>query len=159
MHMNTKKLTVIGGTMLAFAVLVVGLARWSNLLSINGIFLVLLYVSLFITPLCVGAIWVKRLLVARKTDNVRYCWREILLLAAQLMLTAAVALVWYWLLNHSSGAGPEEDRYLSKFFRTSAVLAIAALVGSLLGTGTAKRVTAVSSVLVLINWLAVGAFL
>jgi len=127
--------------------------------SVNGIFLLLLYVSCFVSPLCVTYMWVKRLIALKKNAGTKYGWRQVVLLGAQVMVTAAVILVWYWILNHSTSAGPEEDRYLRKFFRTSAALAIAALVASLLGTGTAKKFTAVSSVLVMVNWLAVYAFL
>jgi hypothetical protein len=124
--------------------------------TINAILLFLLYISMFASPLSIVFIWVKR--VSVYGTETKFGWRQIALLGAQLMVTAAVILVWYWLLTRDSLRWPEEDRYLRQFFRMSMALGVAALAGSLLGTGTAKKATVASSILVMVNWLAVAAF-
>ena len=128
------------------------------LLALNKVLLLLLFISFFVSPICVAYIWVRRAFAFIRGTDRNSGWRWIVLLGAQLMLTVAVVLVCYWLLNHSPMAGPEEDAYLRKFFRPSTVLAVAALLISLFGTGAAKRTTVLSSGLVLVNWLAVAVF-
>jgi hypothetical protein len=128
------------------------------MVALNKVFLWLLYISFFVSPMCVAYIWLRRAFVFIRGTDTNAGWRWIVLLGAQLMLTAAVVLVCYWLLNHSRLAGPEEDAYLRRFFTPSAALAITALLLSLFGTGTAKRTTVLSSGLVLVNWFAVAVF-
>lgn len=73
------------------------------------------------------------------------------------MVTAAVILLWYCLLVPNPLSAPEADKLLRACF-TSLGLAFAAMAGSLLGTGTAKGITTASSLLVMVNWLAVAIF-
>ena len=128
------------------------------LLALNKALLWLLFVSFFVSPVCVAYIWVRRVFVLVRGTEKNSGWRWIALLVAQLMLTVAAVLVCYWLLNHSPMAGPEEDAYLRRFFRPSAALAMTALLLSLFGRGSAKGITLLSSGLVLVNWVAVAVF-
>ena len=86
------------------------------LLALNKALLWLLFVSFFVSPVCVAYIWVRRVFVLVRGTEKNSGWRWIALLVAQLMLTVAAVLVCYWLLNHSPMAGPEEDAYLRRFF-------------------------------------------
>jgi hypothetical protein len=115
----------------------------------------LLYLSFLASPLCIVYLWGKRLVMLTTSTEKKHGWRQTVLLAAQVMVTAAVILVWYGLGSPLNG--PEENS-LRQFFGPSVALAIAAMAGSLLGTGTGKAVTAASSVLVMVNWLAVAIF-
>ena len=126
-----------------------------HVLSTTAILPAFLYLSFFASPLCIVYLWAKRLIMLTTGAETKHGWRQTVLLGAQVMVTAAVILVWYGLASPLSGIG---DNYLRDFFGPSCMLAIAAMAGSLLGTGTGKGVTAASSVLVMVNWLAFAIF-
>ena len=132
----------------------IGMGR---ILSTIAIPLALLYLSFFASPLCIVYLWGERLIMLKTKTETKPAWRKTILLGAQLMVTAAVTLVWHWLLVPSPVTRLEADKYLRTCF-TSLGLAFTAMAASLLGTGTAKGITTASSLLVMLNWLAVAVF-
>jgi hypothetical protein len=122
---------------------------------ITVIFLFLLWISPFASAVFVLYMW---RLISLTEVEVKHCWRKAVLRVAQVGVTVAVVLTWYWLFNHGGLTWPAEDRRQGRFFRTSGILAFCSLAGSILGAGAGRKATAASSILVMVNWLAVGAF-
>jgi hypothetical protein len=123
--------------------------------AINTIFLFLLWVSPFASAVCIAFMW---RYVSLSEVEVRHRWRNAVLRVAQVVVTIAAALTWYWLLNHGGLTWPAEDQRTNRFFRTGTTLAFCSLAGSIVGTGSARKTTFASSILVMINWVAVGVF-
>ena len=128
-----------------------------SFVDFGAIPLALLYLSFFASPLCVVYIWTKRLITVRTSGLVKCSWRQSVLIGAQVMVTAAVSLVWYWLIMPTPLTEPSIDKFL-RISLASVALAISAMLGALIGKGEAKRTTTASSVLVIVNWLAFAAF-
>lgn len=119
------------------------------------IVLLLLWVSPFASAVCIAFMW---RYVSLSEVEVRRRWRKAVLRVAQVVVTVAAVLTWYWLLNHGGLTWPAEDQRTHRFFRISTTLAFCSLAGSILGTGSARKTTLASSILVIINWMAVGVF-
>jgi hypothetical protein len=110
-----------------------------------------LFSLVYVNPIVVVFIWATRL----GDDFSKRDWRGILLLVAQLLLTIAVAAVWFWIFEHTSLTYPEDDKFLRRCLRFSAILASAALIAAATGKGPGRKSTIASSVFVFLNWLAV----
>ena len=122
---------------------------------ITAIFLFLLWVSPFASAVCIAFMW---RYISLTEVEVQRRWRKAVLRIAQVLITVAAILTWYYPLNHGGFGWPEEDQRTGRFFRTSITLAFCSLAGSLLGAGPARKTTAASSVLVMVNWLGLAAF-
>jgi len=126
-------------------------------MAMTGAFLFLLWISVFLTPVCILFTWVKNVNYLTK-EEVQNNWRQAVLFAAQVAVTAAAIPVWCYVFHHSDSAVGAQDRFQHKLFWSSFALALIGLVGSAAGKGVAKKVTVASSIFVILNWVALAAF-
>ena len=122
---------------------------------ITPVFLFLLFISPFASAVCVLYMW---RLISLTEVEVHQRWRRVVLRVAQVAITVAVMLTWYRLFDGGGLTWPAEDQRERIFFRASSTLALCSLAGSILGAGPGRKTTAASSILVMVNWLAVAEF-
>lgn len=126
---------------------------------INSLLLAALWILLFVNPALVLYIWIKRGESAGvEGEGEKFRWRSAALWAAQVLVTAAVILFWYYSLRANAYSYPEDDKFLMRWSRPSQSLALAGLICAAIGKGTAKKVTVACSAVVFLNWISVYVF-